>query len=280
MTDDFREIAALYALGCLDKQTAQEFSASLKTAPVSDQQEVAVFVEIAACLPFSLPPSPAPHYLKKHLMNRIAGESVVTNTDKSEAGKTSMHSSTMTGGAKVIPFKPAASRTVSASRWLAIAAAFALLLSTGILFFQNRQLSQQRDELTQQLQDSQREQQSTQRKLEEIISPLSKVASLSGDVAPQASARLIWDRQQQQWIIYIHDLPELPADKEYQLWYLTTDQRKISAAVFRPDARGRSELRVAIPPAISSRLTAAAVSIEPRGGSPQPTGAIYLKGVI
>src|SRR5207253_9487305 len=46
-----------------------------------------------------------------------------------------------------------------------------------------------------------------------------------------------------QWVIYIYNLPAPPADKDYQLWYLTSDQNKVSAAVFRTDAQGRGELR-------------------------------------
>lgn len=273
MTEDFRELAALYALGALDKPAAREFSAMLQDASPEVRQEVAEMQELSAMLSFSLPPVKVPHYLKDHLFSQISA--ISTSPSATAARKPEAIRAT-----NVIPFTPAVRKAPATSRWLAMAAAAALVLSSGALFFQNRQLTQQRDQLAQQLERSKEQLQSTRQKLEEIVSPVSKVVALSGDTAPQASAKLIWDRRQQQWIIYIYDLPQLPADREYQLWYLTTDQSKISAAVFRPDGQGRSELRLSLPPAITSRLAAAAVSIEPTGGSPQPTGQIYLKGAI
>jgi anti-sigma-K factor RskA len=45
-----------------------------------------------------------------------------------------------------------------------------------------------------------------------------------------------------------------------------------------PDARGRSQL-VADVPALTTRPDALAVTVEPEGGVPAPTGPKYLLGV-
>ena len=101
-----------------------------------------------------------------------------------------------------------------------------------------------------------------------------------GDAAPKASAKLVWDTDKQQWVIYFYDLPGLPPDKDYQLWYITTGQEKLSASLFQPGAGGKGELKVTVPADVAPRLAATAVTLEPKGGSPQPTGKIYLKAAI
>ena len=52
----------------------------------------------------------------------------------------------------------------------------------------------------------------------------------------------------------------------------------ISADTFVPDARGRSQL-VADVPTLTTRPDALAVTVEPEGGVPAPTGPKYLLGV-
>jgi len=117
------------------------------------------------------------------------------------------------------------------------------------------------------------------RQIDDIVSPKTKVIAMAGDEAPQANAKVMWDTKAQQWVIYIFDLPTAPSDKDYQLWYVTKNA-KISAAVFRPDDQGRTVLKLTLPPDALSGLAATAVTLEPKGGSPQPTGKFYLKASI
>ena len=102
---------------------------------------------------------------------------------------------------------------------------------------------------------------------------------MAGDETPQSNAKVVWDTKAQQWAIYIFDLPAPPSDKDYQLWYVTKNA-KISAAVFRTDEQGRTVLKLTLPPDALAGLAATAVTLEPRGGSPQPTGKFYLKASI
>lgn len=100
-----------------------------------------------------------------------------------------------------------------------------------------------------------------------------------GEETPQANAKVVWDTNARQWTIYIFDLPAPPSDKDYQLWYVTKDA-KIGAAVFRTDEQGRTVLKLTPPPGALAGLASTAVTLEPRGGSPQPTGKFYLKASI
>jgi anti-sigma-K factor RskA len=77
----------------------------------------------------------------------------------------------------------------------------------------------------------------------------------------------------------VSGLPALPPDKVYELWWIGKRSGPIKAGVFTLDARGEATT-MPPPPPINDRLLASAVTIEPLGGVPKPTGALYLKGVV
>jgi anti-sigma-K factor RskA len=95
--------------------------------------------------------------------------------------------------------------------------------------------------------------------------------------APSASARAFWSRSRG-LVINATNLPPLPAGRTYQLWVLTAQPSPISAGLLRPDANGRASAMFNTPPDIP-QPTAMAVTIEPEGGVPSPTGDKYLVGV-
>jgi anti-sigma-K factor RskA len=70
-------------------------------------------------------------------------------------------------------------------------------------------------------------------------------------------------------------LPTLPRDRTYQLWFIAGG-KPVSAGIFDVGERGRGRLLVqSVPPA--GAIDAWAVTVEPAGGVPQPTGAMVLK---
>lgn len=71
-------------------------------------------------------------------------------------------------------------------------------------------------------------------------------------------------------------LPAVPAGKVYQLWVIV-NAKPISVGVFTPDATGRVHAVMNTPP-ITAMPGTVAVTLEPTGGLPQPSGAIYLAG--
>ncbi len=93
--------------------------------------------------------------------------------------------------------------------------------------------------------------------------------------APQAAARAFWSRAQG-LVLTTTRLPELPAGRTYQLWVLT-DGAPVSAGVFRPDPSGGTSVVFDTPVSLPAPA-GMAVSIEPDGGVPAPTGDIVLVG--
>ena len=70
------------------------------------------------------------------------------------------------------------------------------------------------------------------------------------------------------------NLPAIPSDRTYQLWYLTP-AAPVSAGLLSPDAQGNVTISFDAADAATT-ATGMAVSIEPAGGVPAPTGALYL----
>ncbi len=93
--------------------------------------------------------------------------------------------------------------------------------------------------------------------------------------APQASARALWSRARGM-VFTASNLPALPSGRVYQVWVVTA-QAPISAGLLSPDAAGTG-LTFFSTPADIPPPAAVAVTIEPAGGVPAPTGDMYLVG--
>jgi len=97
--------------------------------------------------------------------------------------------------------------------------------------------------------------------------------------AKDASATLLFDAQATSGVLLVRNLPALPAEKTYQLWLVDSTGQRDSGAVFTvpPDANGPITYVVYAPRSLKSYVRCG-VSIEPRGGSPKPTGPAALTG--
>jgi len=112
-------------------------------------------------------------------------------------------------------------------------------------------------------------------------SPDTSIFSLSGtDAAPAAAGRLFWEKGTGRWELHATGLEPPGPEKTYQLWFVTGDGRKVSAGTF--DVRPGDEVATldGLAPVELAEVAAAAVTDEPAGGSPQPTGAMRLLGQV
>ena len=96
--------------------------------------------------------------------------------------------------------------------------------------------------------------------------------------APDARARAFWSRERGM-VFSASRLPPPPPGKTYQVWVVTTDPAPISAGLIEPDPEGHVDVVFATPPDIP-QPKAVAVTLEPAGGVPAPTGAKYLVGLV
>ena len=95
--------------------------------------------------------------------------------------------------------------------------------------------------------------------------------------AVDASARAFWSPAR--GVIFAGTrLPALPQGRVYQLW-MVTESAPVSVGLLTPDAQGKS-IAVAPAPAVTGRVVALAVTLEPAGGVPAPTGPKILLGLL
>jgi anti-sigma-K factor RskA len=273
-----KEVAPLYVIGALDEKAAQEVEASLHSATTEQQRVIARWRDVATSLPQALSLQSPPDHVRERLLNRIAEETQQTPIEIAVEESTSEG---LAGRAeeKVLSFAQPRRAESRPARWLLIAATALLAFTAGYLFKQNSDLARERDNVARERDDLSKEMAMWRRQVDDIVSPTTRIIAMAGEETPQANAKVVWDTNARQWAIYIFDLPAPPSDKDYQLWYMTKNA-KISAAVFRTDEQGRTVLKLTLPPAALADLAATAVTLEPRGGSPQPTGKFYLKANI
>ncbi|HQR31615.1 MAG TPA: anti-sigma factor [Blastocatellia bacterium] len=256
--EEVKELGPLYAIGALESEQMQQVENFLRQATAEQQREFAQWQEVAALMPLSLPQATPSANLKNILLSQLASQG--NGFDPQRAEET-----------KILPFRSKQRVSPQVQRWL-LAASIVLMSSTAYLAWQNYQIVNQ-------LRTSELQLSTLQRQFENFLSPSTKVISMNGVETPGAHAKVVWNTETQTWEVHIKNLPAPPTDKDYQLWYVTADA-KINAAVFRTGANGSLELNLTIPPEALKGLAATAVTLEPKGGSVQPTGKFYLMAKI
>lgn len=91
-----------------------------------------------------------------------------------------------------------------------------------------------------------------------------------------AVGRVLWNQKDEDAIFYGLNLPEAPEGKTYQLWAIADGKPK-SAGTFNVDDKGNQAMVIHSLKDIGD-ISNFAVSLEPAGGVPSPTGKIYLMG--
>jgi anti-sigma-K factor RskA len=155
-----------------------------------------------------------------------------------------------------------------------LAAAAALLVYLGVTIGELRQEARGRAEELATL----RGEVARQRELVALLgaSETRAVALAGQEPSPGASARMWWNETRRAGYFVASGLPAVPAGKTYQLWVLAGG-KPISAGTFPVDPRGEATLRVGPMPA-AAPAEVFAVTLEPAGGLPAPSGPMYLAG--
>lgn len=106
-----------------------------------------------------------------------------------------------------------------------------------------------------------------------------RVIDLVGYKSVDPMARMFWDQKSQMFIMYASHVKQPAAGKTYQVWLIARGVASpISAGTFMPDSSGSAVMAVKHPmePGTLRRI---AVTEEPMGGMPSPTGPIVFTGV-
>lgn len=234
--------------------------------------------ETAAALADTAPPAPRDsardRALRDRLVTRAAADVAARRGPSSPAASTSL-----TGRAS-------SARSLATYRWVAIAASLAFVAALVVLGVTRHEQTKLRDSAARTLVDQRRiavhadslqaALANDERLLSALTGPEVHVVELTSTGRQPPTARMFWDRATNRWTFFVNRLPPARQGRTYQLW-LVTANAKISAGTFAPDSSGRALVRAEYPlPA--NALQAVAVTEEPAGGVPQPTGTVVLAG--
>ncbi|HVY55949.1 MAG TPA: anti-sigma factor [Thermodesulfobacteriota bacterium] len=92
------------------------------------------------------------------------------------------------------------------------------------------------------------------------------------------SGRIYWDREKDKGLLLVSSIPMPKKGMTYQLWAIENG-KPVSMGVFDVDPSGSSMMELKPMPEHDGPMQFA-VTLEPAGGMPQPTGAMYLYGSL
>ena len=268
-----REAAGLYALGALGALAGEErdaFEAHVATC-AECAADVRALERVVTALPYAVPQVDPRSALRGRVLAAVGAPPA---SSRSAATVTQMPTRARMGFMSAGWLSAAALLIVSVALG---AYAVNLRQRVGGLEGQLREAMNRLDLTEQQLAEAARAAERAQTRLAVLTSPDLKQVNLTGQPpAPRAAGRAFWSRSNG-LLFAANELPPLPAGRTYQLWFLTPGA-PVSAGLIKPDQNGRITAAFDTPPGTPDP-TGLAVSIEPEGGVPAPTGAIYLAGM-
>ena len=261
--DELKHDAAAYALGVLDAAERTAFEAHLATCAecTADVRQLRL---AAGALAHGVPQVSPPPSLRARIMGQV-----------SFAAPPAAASAVVVHDRRGLP------------AWLQIAAM--LVVGAGIFVYAQR-MQARVSNLEAQLQQAQAQVATADRQTAELRTVAFRAQSAMGvfaapdvaridlagqAVAQTARARALWSRQRGM-VFTVANLPALPPGRVYQVWVVTA-QAPVSAGLLTPDASGGGSVYFETPVDILPPV-AVAVTLEPAGGVPAPTGERYLIG--
>jgi anti-sigma-K factor RskA len=276
--EDRQDLAAAYVMGALDPREEGAFEAALM-----DDAELRAFTdelrEAAAGMAHTAPRQLPPPELRERILSTVRAEaaaSAATMTSTTPSPSTAQAPEQKSGGVSILPW--------------AIAAGLAL--STGALWFERDQLRTDSDGLRKEaIELREKDSKSKERiaALNRNVAELQKrdalaqvrIASLNSKLESfkDASAVIVWDADKHRGVVRLVNVPMPASGKDYQLWVI--DEKKpdqpVSAGVVPMAAQGATRMSFETAQPIE-KAHMFAISVEPAGGMPKPTGDIVLAG--
>jgi anti-sigma-K factor RskA len=112
-----------------------------------------------------------------------------------------------------------------------------------------------------------------------LSTPQVRLVRLAGlPPSPNARAHLLWNPAARSGMLLTSGLHQTPPNRVYELWAIAGNE-PVPAGIFEVDEAGRASLRLPPLPR-SKRFDKFAVTLEPAGGVPKPTGPMHLLGSL
>ena len=244
MTDSMRDLAPGYALGALTPEETRSFEAALATSPEL-QREVAELRELNALLAQRDRLAPPPG-LKQRLRERISS---------AKRGE--------------LPLAAVGARSRIPGLLLGLGLAASLFLALG-LYLRLRSLQQTLSGSEQRL----AEREAT---LNALLEPTVQLTTLTATGQAPPIVQVFWNRAANTLILHTFRLKPAPDGRTYQLWLLPKQGKPIPSTLFNTEPTGHQLVQGITVPA-DQQIAGFALTVEPAGGSPQPTTTPILAG--
>ena len=249
----------LFALGALEGDEKRAIEAHVATCS-SCAQKLAEARGRIALLAFAAPAAAPSPNVKARLMSQVRGDK-----------QCELRASAVSRGAeKTGGFF---------GRWWAavlVPVGVALLIAAAVLWTENRRLDEQLAALHADMQQQQQQLQEAREVADLINARDTIIVPLAAQPGmPKGTAHVMYNAKTGM-LMYEGLLESNPADKTYQLWLVPAQGNPISAGVFNAAATVTDHFLMKLPPGIAPK--AFAVTMEPAGGRPQPTGPKVLVG--
>jgi anti-sigma-K factor RskA len=267
--DTLQELSGPYAVGALDARDRAAFEAHLRTC-LECRREVESFAPVVAGLASAVPELVPPPGLRRRVLERVAGHIVDAGSPRDESSQEGIRPSPRARGG-----------------WLAAAAGLVLAAALGYTTWDRQQqvndlearlrdVSARARALETQVADASRTTAVVRAHLSVLTAPdMARVDLVGEQPARSASGRAYWSRSQG-LVFTASNLPAPPPGRTYQLWVVTATA-PVSAGLIQPDQAGNVSAVFQTPADLPPPL-AMAVTLEPEGGVPAPTGPRYLIG--
>jgi anti-sigma-K factor RskA len=244
-TRHVNDLLEAYSLGCLDPREARHVSAHLRGCPQC-RSELARWDVVTACIGYAAPPLSPPPDFESRLLATYRAE--MTRSKRLEAPPRSLRFLLHLTGKFLVSPSIAPAALAACLLLIAVLGALDVVLLRRIGFPAFRGES-------------------------------SVAVSLRGTAsAPSANATVFFSGRKTTGVFVVSRLAPLPPGREYQLWMYKDDER-INGGVFSVDDAGAAAFSVSAPYPLSE-CRAYAVTVEPAGGSPAPTGLSVLNGTL
>ncbi|HLR32834.1 MAG TPA: anti-sigma factor [Fodinibius sp.] len=276
--EKFEQLCAGYVLNALERSDHKEFERMLADATDEQKRLYQELRSVANQLAFTVENEPS-ESLRGRLMTRI-------QSGAEEKEPKNGHEPSASPAAAIT--NEESSEEESTFKWatFSAAASFALLIVSLSLLFYSFNLSAQVNDHESAIASQQTEITELRneiRQKEELLgileSPDVAMVLMSGlDVNPDGYGKIIWDAKNQQALIQTSNLPPVQTNQNYQLWIIQNNE-PVSAGVFAVNDSSDNFFKIEEMTNADLQSTSAfAITMEPKGGMPQPTGDMYLIG--
>ena len=163
--------------------------------------------------------------------------------------------------------------------WVLAPVAAALLMAAGMEWRESRRLGEELASVNHQLAEVRNERQRTEMMLEVLAAQDTMSVKMAGTPDAEMATGMVRYNARKGLVMYTAALPPPPAGKIYQMWLVPATGAPISAGIFSPGAHDARQMWMAEVP-LNTEAKVFAVTVEPGGGGPQPTGPKVLVGVV